>query len=94
MADLRETADQTKKYAETVTASATKTAVDKAKARCASIRAARVPEELLRALGARGRGFDSDYGRPYGLSLLAAVENVAAEAFACGEGGRGACRTP
>lgn len=90
LAGLRETASQAKDHADTVTASATKTAVDKAKAKTASTRAARVPEELLRALGARGRGFDSDYGGAYGLSLLAAVEDVAAEAFACGEGYRGA----
>ena len=85
LADLRQAAKQAEDDATKVTASATKTAVDKAKARAAVTRAARVPEELLRALGARGRGLDAGFRRAYGLSLLKVVEDVAAEAFACGE---------
>eukprot|EP00752_Nemacystus_decipiens_P011279 g10023.t1 len=85
LADYRRAAKQVEDDANKVTTSTTKTAVDKAKARAAVTRAARVPEELLRALGARGRGLDSGMGRAYGLSLLKVVEDVAAEAFACGE---------
>lgn len=83
LGDLREAAKQAEQNARTVTTKTTNTAVDKAKARTAATQAARVPDELLRALGARGRGLDSG-GRPYGLALLNVVENVAAEAFACG----------
>ena len=90
LAGLRQAAKEAEDDARKVTASTTNTAVDKAKARSALTRAARVPEELLRALGARGRGLDSGCGRAYGLSLLKVVEDVAAEAFACGEPGQGA----
>eukprot|EP00903_Cladosiphon_okamuranus_P007042 g6846.t1 len=85
LADLRQAAKQAEDDANKVTTSTTNTAVDKTKARSAMTRAARIPEELLRALGARGRGLNSGCGRSYGLSLLKVVEDVAAEAFACGE---------
>ncbi|CAM9574727.1 unnamed protein product, partial [Laminaria digitata] len=52
------------------------------------VRAARIPEELLRALGARGAGLDSG-GAAYGLSLLKAVEEIAAEAQLRGRRSRG-----
>lgn len=89
LAGLRQAAKEAEEDAEKVTASTTKTAVDKAKARAAATRAACVPEELLRALGARGRGLDAGRGRAYGLSLLEVVEEVAAEAFAIGDPGHG-----
>lgn len=89
LSDLRQAARQAEDDARRVITSTTNTAVDKAKARAAVTRAARVPEELLRALGARGRGLDSGRGRPYGLSLLKVVEDVAAEACACGERSHG-----
>lgn len=72
----------------TATTETTATAVDKATARTAATQAARVPDELLRALGAKGRGLDSG-GRPYGLALLKVVEDVATEAFARGDRSRG-----
>lgn len=89
LADLRQAAKLAEDDANKITTSTTNTAVDRAKARSAMTRTARVPEELLRALGARGRGLDSGYGRAYGLSLLKVVEDVAAEAFACGERSQG-----
>lgn len=89
LADLQQAAKQAEDDADKVTASDTKTALDKAKARAAMTRAARIPEELLRALGARGRGLDSGLGRAYGLSLLEVVGDVAAGAFACGERSHG-----
>lgn len=90
LGDLRQAAEQAEEHASMVTTKTTNTAVDKAKARTAATQAARVPDELLRALGARGRGLDSR-GRPYGLALLKVVEDVAAEAFACGERSQGIC---
>ncbi|CAM9321848.1 unnamed protein product [Ectocarpus sp. 6 AP-2014] len=86
--DLRQEAAKAERNASGVAASTTKTAVDKAKTRSAATRAARVFDELLRALGARGRGLDSG-GRPYGLSLLQVVEGVAAQAHACGDRSQG-----
>ncbi|CAN0164076.1 unnamed protein product, partial [Ectocarpus sp. 8 AP-2014] len=86
--DLRQDAEKTERNASAVAASTTKTAVDKAKTRSAATRAARVFDELLRTLGARGRGLDSG-GRPYGLSLLQVVEDVAAQAHACGDRSQG-----
>lgn len=88
LSDLRQDAENAERNASAVAASTTKTAVDKAKTRSAATRAARVFDELLRALGARGRGLDSG-GRPYGLSLLQVVEDVAAQAHACGERSQG-----
>lgn len=89
LADLRQAAEQAEDIANKATASSTNTAVDKAKARAAMTRAAHVPEELLRALGTRGRGLDYGCGRGYGLSLLKVVEDVAAEASASGERSQG-----
>lgn len=56
----------------------------------AKARAARVPERLLRALGARGAGLNSG-GTVYGSSLLQVVEDIAAEAQLRGRSNRGAC---
>lgn len=67
----------------TTTTTAAGAAIDKARTRTAAAEAARVSEGLLRALGARGRGLDNS--RAYGLSLLGVVEEVAAEAGACGK---------
>ncbi|CAM9327755.1 unnamed protein product [Ectocarpus sp. 12 AP-2014] len=86
--DLRQDAEKAERTASAVAASTTKTAVDKAKTRSAATRAALIFDELLRALGARGRGLDSG-DRPYGLSLLQVVEDVAAQAHACGERSQG-----
>lgn len=92
LGDLRQAAKEAEEDASTVTAKTTNTAVDKARARTAATKAARVIDELLRALGARGRGLDSE-DRPYGLALLQVVADVAAGAFACGEYGEGKMRT-
>lgn len=89
MASVTQVPEQSKVSAPGATAT---TAVDKARARTAASQAARVPEELLRALGARGRfpdTMDPASRRAYGLSLLVAVEEVAAEAQRCGRNSHG-----
>lgn len=83
---------QAAKQAEENVEKNTNTAFDKARARATATTAAHVPDELLRALGARGRGLDSE-DRPYGLALLQIVADVATEAFACGERSQGKMRT-
>lgn len=90
LADLRQAAAQAEEDASTIAASSNKTAEDKAEARAAAARAASFPEQLLRALGARGRGVEAG-GRQYGLALLDVVDSVAAEAPASEECSLGRC---
>lgn len=55
---------------------------------------ARVPEEVLRALGARGYGFDDmdeARRRVYGHSLLKVIKEIAAEASLRGAQSHGMC---
>ncbi|CAM9989759.1 unnamed protein product [Scytosiphon promiscuus] len=82
LADFRQAAAQAEEDAAAISGSgATKSVVDEAEARAAAARAASFPEQLLRALGARGRGLEPG-GRQYGLALLDVVDSVAAEALA------------